>query len=158
MRQPVSERSYRCRRIIPYSLQRTYTLVSRRELPAESFHHLTGSSQQITSPAIIAQSLPQFHHLVVIGGSQRPHIGKSGYESIVILEALHHPCLLQNNLRNPNTIRIGNTPPRQHPVILGVPRMQTGSQRRALFFLFCSFFHNSETKIEKGESRNKFIW
>ena len=70
MRQPVSERSYRCRRIIPYSLQRTYTLVSRRELPTESFHHLTRSSQQITGPAIIAQSLPQFHHLVVIGGSQ----------------------------------------------------------------------------------------
>ena len=94
------------RRVLPYPLQRNHILVAAGKYAAETLHNLFGRRMEVTRPAVIAQPLPIFQHLVFVCLSQRSDIGETFHKTVKIVHPLRDTRLLEDNLRNPNDIRV----------------------------------------------------
>ena len=98
-----------------------FIVIGKASLPL--LHDLAGGAVHVAGTAVIAQSLPQFQHLCLIGGGERGHVGEARYETLIVCPSLRHLRLLQNNFRNPNLIRVGNAAPRQFALVRGIPML-----------------------------------
>lgn len=65
-----------------------------------------GGGMQVAGTAIIAQALPIFQHLVLVGSRQRPDIRETADKPPEIVHPLRDARLLQYNFGNPDDIRI----------------------------------------------------
>ena len=115
----ISKRTYRSSRILTYSLQRQHLFISNRK--STGFCHGLCRRMQIPGTRIIAQSLPILHDLIFFSRSQRKHIRKTTDKSHIIIISLGYTCLLKNNFRNPNMVRILCISPRKITFVLLIP-------------------------------------
>ena len=121
--QPVGKRANGSGGIVPHSFQRSHACIIGGEMPLRD--NLTCRCMKVACAAIIAQPLPQPEHFVFRSQGQGLHCGESIHKAQIVIVALRHPCLLQNNLRHPNAVGIGDIPPRQLAPVRRIP-MQNG--------------------------------
>ena len=105
--------------IITHTLERTKTFDGTRK--SSHLYYLFGSKMQIARPTIIAQPLPLAQHFVLCRLSEILHLGPSFHKTLPILPALLHLRLLEDDLREPNSIRVVRLPPGQVTTILAKP-------------------------------------
>ena len=110
--------------IVSHPPQGAYRGVIGREVSAVFGDHLSSRSVQVSGTAIVSQSLPQLQHLILIGGSQRADGGVAFRKTEIVFHALHDARLLENDLRQPNAVRVVGFAPRQGAMILAIPRNQ----------------------------------
>ena len=107
------------------------------KLSAKTRHHILRTLVQIASTAVITQTTPQPHHLVLGCCRQVKHGGKVLQKLVVVVENSAHLCLLQHDLRQPYPVRVLGVLPRQ--VIAAVnllPRHQGLGQWGRIFQCF----------------------
>ena len=109
-------------RIVAHTLQLFNLLDGIREMPKS--HNLLGCIVQITGTTIVAQALPLAQHLVLRRLSQSLDRWPVAHKAFPVVPALFHLRLLQNDLREPYSIRIASLPPRQLTTILSEPFQQ----------------------------------
>ena len=126
VRQTERHRSHRSSGIIAHARQRTEGVRLRRELSAEPADDLPGGGVQIPGTAVIPQSLPQLEYFVFRSGRQRTDIGKTLRKAQVVTEPLSYTRLLEDDLREPDTIGVAGTAPGQVAPAAGVPIEQYG--------------------------------
>src|SRR3712207_2092854 len=136
IRHPVGERTHRRGSILPHPFQSPHFGISARKNPV----HAPCGGMQVACARVITQPLPILHHLILVRGSQRLHIGKPLHETQEIIVPLRHTRLLQDNLRNPDTVRVGRLPPRKLPFMRFIP----------VDYFFCK--HLSAIKVHRSAS------
>ena len=87
-------------------------------------HDLFGRFLQVSGPAVVAQSLPQLHQLILGQDGQSVDIRGRLQKTAVVVQHRRHPGLLEHNLRYPDMIRGGVAPPGEGTGILPVPDQQ----------------------------------
>ena len=78
-----------------------------RKDTAVILHHRPRAAQQIAGAGIIAQARPFGHHIAIFGGCQISHVWPALGKAQEIAFHRCHRGLLQHDLRQPNTIRVG---------------------------------------------------
>ena len=112
IRQIPCERSNGCRRIFSNTFEREDRLVRRRENSVVSLPDILCGLVQIACAGVIPQPLPVFQYLFLRSIGKASDIGKSLDKTVIVIQPLGYTCLLENNFRNPYTIRIGSVSPR----------------------------------------------
>ena len=84
-------------------------------------HHLLRCGVQVAGTAVVAQSLPQFQHLVERSRRQVVHPRVRCHKALVVVQPLCHACLLQDDLRKPYPVGILCVAPRQFASVLVEP-------------------------------------
>ena len=105
--------------VVAHSLEGTDTFVCARE--TSHLHNLFGGCMEVAGTTVVAESLPQAQHFVLGGGSQFLDGMPAFHESLPICPSLLYARLLQDNLTQPNEIRVGGIAPRQFTAILSIP-------------------------------------
>ena len=82
---------------------------------------MLGSVVEITGSAVVAQALPLAQHLVFRGGGKGLNGRPTVHEALPIVPALLHLCLLEDDLREPDSVGIASPPPRQVTTVLAKP-------------------------------------
>ena len=108
-----------CCRIVAHTLQLPDLLDGVREM-AEG-HNLFGGIMQIAGPTVITQSLPLTQHLVLRSPSKGLNRRPTAHKPFPIVPALFHLRLLEDDLRQPDSIRVVSLPPRQLTTMLLEP-------------------------------------
>ena len=108
--------------VVAHSLEGTDAFVGARE--TSHLHNLFGGSMEVAGTTVVAESLPQSQHFVLGGGSQFLDGMPAFHESLPIRPSLLYARLLQDDLTQPNEIRVGGIAPRQLTAILCIPAKQ----------------------------------
>ena len=87
-------------------------------------HYLFRSEVKISRPTIVAQSLPLAQHLILCSLSEGLNGGPAMHKALPIFPALFHLSLLEDNLGEPDGIRVMRLPPRQVASVLTKPIQQ----------------------------------
>ncbi len=87
-------------------------------------HNLFRSEVKISCPTIVAQSLPLAQHLILCSLSEGLNGGPAMHKALPIFPALFHLSLLEDNLGEPDGIRVMRLPPRQVAPVLTKPIQQ----------------------------------
>ena len=111
-----------CRRIVAHPAQAANFVVGFGK--AACGNYLLRCRMQVARPAIVAQALPQLHHLVLGGGGKGFDIGKTVYEALIITAPLLHPGLLKDDFGEPHAISTRLVAPRQLPMMECIPRFE----------------------------------
>ena len=82
---------------------------------------LLGGVVQVAGATVVAQPLPLTEHLVLRGGSKVSDRRPATHEALPILPALLHLRLLEDDLREPDGVRVLRPTPRQLPSVLTEP-------------------------------------
>ena len=128
--------------IFAHPFQGQYPFVSGGE--SSCLGHTPGSRMQIPGAGVISQALPMLHHLVLIGFRQGEDIGKPSHEPYIIVVSLRHPCLLKDDFRNPNPVRVLRSSPGQVSPVFGIPMYQFISK----------FTHNTPSRVIQSEAKD----
>ena len=107
--------------IVAHAAQGANLLQRDGEPSAEAFDDLPGGGMEIAGSAVIAESLPEFQHLVLGSGGERRDIGEPLREAEIVLRSLRHAGLLEDHLREPDAVGIARAAPRQVAPFAGVP-------------------------------------
>src|SRR5262245_42672920 len=124
---------------------------------------------QIPGPRVVSQPAPQGEHLVEISRGERPHIREAREEAPVIRNDRRNLRLMKHDFREPDTVGIARSLPRQ--VVAPVPDMpahQPAGERSHLlrrpFSLSCTFSFTCSFSLSScfwtccfATSRNKAV-
>ena len=108
-----------CSGIVTDALERTETFYRRGE--ATHRHHLLGGGMQVAGTTVVSQALPLAQHLILRGGGQVVHRRPAAHEALPVGTPLFDARLLQDNLRQPDGIRVAGVAPRQVSAMLPKP-------------------------------------
>ena len=76
---------------------------------------------EIACARVVAESLPIEEYFVFGGSGERGDVGEAGYETHIIVKSLCNTCLLEDNLADPDAIRVGCFAPREDTAVAFVP-------------------------------------
>ena len=99
-------------------------LIRRGERPAVLVHNELRRPVQVPGAAVITQPLPELQNLLDGGGGQRFHRRAGLQKTGVVALDRFHPGLLEHDLRKPDAVRVGCTPPGKIPAVFIVPVKQ----------------------------------
>ena len=137
-RHPVGKGANGRSRIVAHPLQGTHAFI-RPGKRASAGNDVTRRSKQIACPGIVAQPLPQLHHLVVRSPGQSLHRRETLHETHKIFISLRHARLLEDNLRHPYPIGVSRRPPGQVAPMAFIPLLQ--NHRKLFHTLYLSSIH-----------------
>jgi hypothetical protein len=118
-RQSEGDTPYGSSRIVAYALQLSDALDGIGEIAKRN--NLSGGKMEISRPTVVAQSLPLAEYFVFRGSSERLHRRPAVHETLPIVPPLFHLRLLEDNLREPDSIRVASLPPGQIATVLAKP-------------------------------------
>ncbi len=134
------------------------------------FHHELGRFVQIAGPGIVAQSLPQFEHILLIGSGQIAQRREARHPAVEVVDHRLQACLLRHDLADPDGIGIALSRRRSAPgegsLLIGVPgREPTGdlvferkSWTRRDGLSFRSIFWRVQGYYKNRHSKHSAVW
>ena len=88
------------------------------------FHNRFCCVFQVSGAGIVSESLPKFHHAVVIHLCKIVHRRQFRYKTLIIRDNSHNPGLLQHNLAEPDPVGIFCSAPGKVPLSALIPIKQ----------------------------------
>ena len=122
--------------VVSYTLEGRNAFQSGRKC-AQSDDLLRGGVQ-VPGTGIIAQTLPEAHHLVFGCGGQVLNRWETFEETFPVIHALYNPGLLEDNFTEPDGVRVLRAAPGKVPAVARVP-VQYGLGKRMHQRKLCSF-------------------
>ena len=122
--------------VISHTLEGRNALQSGRKCTQSD--DLLRSGVQVPGTGIIAQTLPEAHHLVFGGGRQVLNRWKTFQETFPVIHALNNAGLLEDNFTEPHGVRVLRAAPGKVPAVARVP-VQYGLRKRMHQRKLCSF-------------------
>jgi hypothetical protein len=105
-----------------------------RESPLPLPHDPAGRRVQVVGASVVASALPDLEHLTDRGPRERADRREGAHEPLEVRRGLRDAGLLEEDLRDPDAVRVPVTTPRQRSPVETVPseegRSERGRERR----------------------------
>jgi hypothetical protein len=101
-----------------------------RKVTVELPHDGPRGAVEMTGPGVVAGALPDLEHVVLARRGEFAHGRKSTHESVEVSRRVTDPGLLQEHFRNPDSIGVAVSPPRERTTSPVEPRQQISRERR----------------------------
>ncbi len=134
--------------IVPDPLQRTDAVQGVGKTTRR--HDLPRRGMQVPRPAVVAEALPKTQHLVLARRGERAHVRPGGHEALPVSLSLGNARLLENDLAQPDGIRVPRAAPGQVApvgIIPGQDGLGKGLHgcKNTFFSYFCEWINKPDT-------------
>ena len=111
-----------CGGVVTHAFEGSHSFVGHRKSAGQS--NFASGGMQITCSRIVTQAFPELQHLVFGRCGQGLHVGEAREESLIVIQTLSDACLLQDDLADPNAVRVADVAPRQFALMERIPMEQ----------------------------------